>query len=91
MAAFASAKGIAHNASVSEAVRRGSHAGDSVGVSRSERARARGRTGSPRDACARVQKMMREQMTEHEMGELIESMADRALRVRQINGRGVPA
>jgi rhamnosyltransferase subunit B len=44
-----------------------------------------------RFSCAQVRQKMRGQMTPAELVELIENMAERGLRVRQINGAGVPA
>jgi len=44
-----------------------------------------------RKACDVVRQRIREQMTPDEMGELLETLAERALRVHQINGVGVPA
>jgi len=42
-------------------------------------------------ACTKYRQKMAEQMSPDEMGELIENTSERALRVRQINGIGVPA
>jgi UDP:flavonoid glycosyltransferase YjiC (YdhE family) len=44
-----------------------------------------------RAACARVRQKMREQMSPTQLAELLETIAERNLRVRQINGPGVPA
>jgi UDP:flavonoid glycosyltransferase YjiC (YdhE family) len=44
---------------------------------------------SVQEACAQVRRKIDRQMNDDEMGELIENLSERALRIRQINGAGV--